>query len=209
MWRRQWQPTPVFLPGESQGRGSLVGCHLWGCRVGHDWSDLALFHCVYVPQLLYPSICWWTSRLLPCSAAAAAAAKPLQSCLTLQPHRWQPTRVPCPWDSPGKNPGVVCHLLLQCRKGKSKSEVTQSCPALHDPMDCSPPGSSVHGIFQARVLEWSAIAFSSNIWHHQNDKKFLDVNELNTLTYMLHPLDFFPSFNNSVVSNDEKVINYS
>ena len=40
-WRRQWQPTPVFLPGESQGRGSLVGCHLWGHRVRHDWSDLA------------------------------------------------------------------------------------------------------------------------------------------------------------------------
>ena len=40
-WRRKWQPTPVLLPGESQGWGSLVGCHLWGCRVGHDWSDLA------------------------------------------------------------------------------------------------------------------------------------------------------------------------
>ena len=40
-WRRKWQPTPVFLPGESQGRGSLVDCRLWGCRVGHDWSDLA------------------------------------------------------------------------------------------------------------------------------------------------------------------------
>ena len=40
-WRRKWQPTPVFLPGESQGPGSLMGCHLWGCRVGHDWSNLA------------------------------------------------------------------------------------------------------------------------------------------------------------------------
>ena len=76
-------------------------------------------------------------------------------------------------------------------------------------MDCSPPGSSIHGIFQARVVEWGATAFSSNTLHHQSDKKFLDVNELNTLTYMLHTLDFFPSFNNSVVSNEEKVINYA
>ena len=73
-------------------------------------------------------------------------------------HRWQPTRLLCPWDSPGKNTGVGCHFLLQCRKVKSKSEVAQSCPTLRDPMDCSPPGSSVHGIFQARVLEWGAIA---------------------------------------------------
>ena len=78
----------------------------------------------------------------------------------MRPHRRQPTRLPCPWDSPGKNTGVGCHFLLQCRKVKSESEVTQSCPTLCDPMDCSPPGSSVHGIFQARVLEWGAIAFS-------------------------------------------------
>ena len=76
------------------------------------------------------------------------------------PHRWQPTRLPCPWDSPGKNIGVGCHFLLQCMKVKSESEVAQSCPTLSDPMDCSPPGSSVHGIFQVRELEWGAIAFS-------------------------------------------------
>ena len=76
------------------------------------------------------------------------------------PHRRQPTRLPHPWDSPGKNTEVGCHFLLQCMKVKSKSEVAQSCPTLHDPTDCSPPGSSVHGVFQARVLEWSAIAFS-------------------------------------------------
>ena len=69
-------------------------------------------------------------------------------------------QVPCPWDSPGKNSGVGCHFLLQCMKVKSESEVTQSCLTLSDPMDCSLPGSSVHGIFQARVLEWGAIAFS-------------------------------------------------
>ena len=67
---------------------------------------------------------------------------------------------PHPWDSPGKNTGVGCHFLLQCIKVKSESEVTQSCPTLCNPMDCSLPGSSVHGIFQARVPEWGAIAFS-------------------------------------------------
>ena len=67
---------------------------------------------------------------------------------------------PHPWDSTGKNTGVGCHILLQCIKVKSESEVAQSCPTLRDPMDCSLPGSSVHGIFQARVLEWGAIAFS-------------------------------------------------
>ena len=69
-------------------------------------------------------------------------------------------QAPHPWDSPGKNTGVACHFFLQCMKVKSESEVTQSCPTLSDPMDCSLPGSSVHGIFQARVLEWGAIAFS-------------------------------------------------
>ena len=68
----------------------------------------------------------------------------------------------CPWDSPGKNTGVGCHFLLQCMKVRSESEVAQSCPTSSDPMDCSLPGSSVHGIFQARVLEWGAIAFSQS-----------------------------------------------
>ena len=79
---------------------------------------------------------------------------------SVRPHIWQPTRLPCPWDSPGKNNGVGRHFLLQCMKVKSESEVTQLCPTPSDPMDCSPPGSSVHGIFQARVLEWGAIVFS-------------------------------------------------
>ena len=79
---------------------------------------------------------------------------------SVRPHRRQPTRLPRPRDSPGKNTGVGCHFLLQCMKVKSESEVAQSSPILSDPMDCSPPGSSVHGIFQARVLEWGAIAFS-------------------------------------------------
>ena len=87
-----------------------------------------------------------------------AAAKSLQSCPTLWPQRRQPTRLPRPWDTPGKNTGVGCHFLLQCRKVKSESEVAQSCPTPSDPMGCSLPGSSVHGIFQAKVLEWGAIA---------------------------------------------------
>ena len=81
------------------------------------------------------------------------------------PHRRQPTRLPRPWDSPGKDTGVGCHFLLQCMKVKSESEVAQSYLTLRDPMDCSPPGSSVHGIFQARVLERGAIAFSRQIYY--------------------------------------------
>ena len=87
------------------------------------------------------------------------------SCLvmsnSLQPHRPQPTMPLCPWDSPGKNTGVGCHVLLQCMKVKSEGEVAQSCPTLRNPMDCSLPGSPVHGNSQARVLEWSAITFSA------------------------------------------------
>ena len=104
---------------------------------------------------------YWSGLPLPSPSkvyAAAAAAKSLQSCLTLcDPIDGSPPGSR-PWDSPGKNPGVGCHFLLQCVKVKSKSEVTQLCPTLRDPMDCSAPGSSIHGIFQARELEWVAIA---------------------------------------------------
>ena len=79
---------------------------------------------------------------------------------SVQPHRQQPTRLPHPWDSSGKNTGVGCHFFLQCMKVKSESEVVQLCPTLSDPMDCNLPGSSIHGISQATVLEWGAIAFS-------------------------------------------------
>ena len=94
------------------------------------------------------------------AAATAAAAKSLQSCPTLCDPIVHPIRRHRSWDSPGKNTGVGCHFLLQCIKVKSESEVVQLCLTLSDPMDCSLPGSSVHGIFQARVLEWGAIAFS-------------------------------------------------
>ena len=78
---------------------------------------------------------------------------------SVQPHRHQATRLPLPWDSPGKNIGVGCHFPLQCMK--VKSDIAQLYPTLSDPMDCSLPGSYIHGIFQARVLEWGAIAFSN------------------------------------------------
>ena len=89
------------------------------------------------------------------------------------PYSHQPTRLPRPHDSPGKNTGVGCHFLLQCMTVKNESEVTQSCLTLSDPMDCSPPGSSVHGIFQARVLEWGAIGLwqyeeRHKCWHLEN-----------------------------------------
>ncbi|CAI9174389.1 unnamed protein product [Rangifer tarandus platyrhynchus] len=82
---------------------------------------------------------------------------------SVPPHRRQPTRLHCPWDSPGTNAGVGCHCLLQCMKVKSESEVAQLCLTLRDPMDCSLPGYSVHGISLARILERVAISFSGDL----------------------------------------------
>ena len=111
---------------------------------------------------------------------------------SVQPHRQQPTRLPSPrpWDSPGKNTGVGCHFLLQCMKVKSEREVAQSCLTLRNPMDCSPPASSIHGIFQARVLEWGAIAFSvlavkkgPHSWHLVQD-----LHKINEAIISVHPV---------------------
>ena len=104
----------------------------------------------------------WDSSLplLPVTSHAATAGKSLQLCPTLQAHRRQPTRLLHPWDSPGKNTGVGCRFLLQCMKVKSESEVAQLCPTPSDLMDCSLQGSSVHEIFQSRVLECVVVAFS-------------------------------------------------
>ena len=83
---------------------------------------------------------------------------------SVRPHRWQPTRLSRPWDSPGKNTGVGCHFLLQCMKVKSESEDAQSCLTLHDPMDCSLPGSSTHGIFQANCpSQFSSVQLLSRV----------------------------------------------
>ena len=104
---------------------------------------------------------------------------------SVQPHRQQPTRLPRPSDSPGKNTGVGCRVLLQCMKVKSESEVAQTCPTLSDPMDCSLPGSAIHGIFQARVLEWGAIG----LWYKPGEEQpphlhlSLQVSALNTSGY--------------------------
>ena len=106
---------------------------------------------------------------------------------SVQPHRWQPTRLLHPWDSPGKNTGVGCHFLLQCMIVKSESEVTQLCPTLRDPMDCSPPGSSVHGISQARVLEWGAIAFSEVFTIHYLKKERTTDFRLLNITFQKKP----------------------
>ena len=114
-------------------------------------------------QVMSDSVWGWFQVLIcwPFSHAAAAAAKSLQLFPTLcNPHRRQPTRLPCPWNSPGKSTGVGCHFLLQCMQVKSQSEVTQSCPSLSDPRDCS-----LLGIFQAIVLEWVALSFSKACMH--------------------------------------------
>ena len=105
------------------------------------------------------------------------------------PHRRQPTRLPDPWDSPGKNTGVGCHFLLQCMKVKSESEVTQLCLTLSDPMDWSIIGSSNHGIFQARVLEWGAIAFSEATLEHWIEFLVLYCRFFSLITYFIHSIN--------------------
>ena len=132
------------------------------------WEMLELFHLSFwilllVDSIIIPGSAWvplllprirqhLTSSLFCCCCWCWVASVMSDSA---RPHRWQPTTLPRPWDSPGKNTGVGCHFLFQCVKVKLLSHVR-----LSDPMDCSLPGSSVHGIFQARVLEWGAIAFS-------------------------------------------------
>ena len=111
-------------------------------------------------QCSLPETIPWSSSCLPEACCCCCCVTSVVSD-SVQPHRRPPTRLPHPWDSPGKNPGAGYHFLLQCMKVKSEREVTQLSPTLSNPMDCSLPGSSIHGIFQARVLEWGAIAFSS------------------------------------------------
>ena len=127
-----------------------MGKSLCGLQKTDIWEILNLWQltfCISHLFFLVPNCCC-------CCCVSSVVSN------SVRPHRQQPTRLPCPWDSPGKNTGVGCHFLLQYMKVKSESEVAQSCPTLSDPMDCRLPGSSIHGIFQARVLEWVAIAFS-------------------------------------------------
>ena len=106
------------------------------------------------------------------------------------PHRWQPIRLPRPWDSSGKNTGAGCHFLLQCMKMKmkSESEVAQSCLTLSGPMDCTLPDPSTWGIFQARVLEWGAIAFSE--WPTKTHQKMDESQKHNARWNKLNPKEF-------------------
>ena len=129
-----------------------------------------LLHCL--PHISLPEV-WWSNNKLALSLSLSLSLLLLllllsrfsrvQLCATPETAAYQLTSFLCPWDSPGKNTGVGCHFLLQCMrvKSESESEVAQLCPTPIDPMDCSLPGCSVHGIFQARVLEWGAIAFSA------------------------------------------------
>ena len=121
---------------------------MWRCILkGKKWSSSVRdLISVFFYFLLY-----YLLLLLPIASVVSDSVRP---------QRRQPTKLPRPWDSPGKNTGVGCHCLLQCIKVKSESEVVQSCLTPSDPMVCSAPGPSIHGIFQARVLEWDAIAFS-------------------------------------------------
>ena len=123
-----------------------------------ELDRLSTFSPTPPPSLTQPP---WASQKACCCCCCCCVTSVVSD--SVQPHRQQPTRVPRPGDSPGKNTGVACHCLLQCVKVKSESEVAQSCLTLSDPMDCSPPGLSIHGIFQARVLQWVAIAFSDKM----------------------------------------------
>ena len=139
------------------------------CVVVQSLSRVQLFtipwaaHQVPMSSTLYPSLSnsyplsRWCYQHCCCCCCCQVASVVSNS---VRPHGLQPTRLPHPWDSPGKNTGVGCHFLLQCMKVESESEVAQSCLTPSDPVDCSLPGSSNHGIFQARVLEWGATAFS-------------------------------------------------
>ena len=130
----------------------------------HHSIHNSIYDCTDCTYRIHKSIYHIYSMQQICSMhAAAAAAKSLQSCPTVWPHRRQPTRLPRPWDSPGNNTGVGCHFLLQCMKVESENW-KWSRSVVSDPMDCSLPGSSIHRIFQARVLEWGTIAFSEGFF---------------------------------------------
>ena len=141
-WPHGLQPARLLCPWKSRGKNTGVGGHF-------------LLQGIFPTQGSNP----YPLSLLHCCCCCCQVASVVSD--SVWPHRWQPTRLPHPRDSPGKNTGVGCYFLLQCMKVKSESEVAESCPTLSDPMDWGGPGSSFHGIFQARVLEWGAIAFSA------------------------------------------------
>ena len=134
----------------------------------NSWSCDGIFLCDNIFYFALHNFVWlllWdnkqTNKLTlevrqVCQKYATAAAKSLQSCPTLQPHRRQPTRLPSPWDSPGKNIGVGCHFLLQCMKVKREREVAQSCPTLQP-----------HGLQPTRLLRpWDFPGKSTGVGRH-------------------------------------------
>ena len=161
------------LPDFSGVREKLFSC-LSHCHLGFVWPHHRAWRILVPRPGIKPtptaveaqSLNHWTAREFLSWGVSCCCCCCVTSVVSdsVRPHRRQPTGLPRPWDSPGKNTGVGCHFLLQCMKVKSQSEVTQSCSTLSDPMDCSLPGSSIHGIFQARILEWGAIAFSVYIF---------------------------------------------
>ena len=127
----------------------------------------------------------------------------------VRPQRRPPTRLPLPWDSPGKNTGVGCHFLLQCMKVKSESEVAQSCLTLSDPMGCSLLGSSIHGIFQARVLEWVVIAFSDImcVYVYKYIEKGKTIKKMNYFKFICNILLFYLMTNHKINKTRKLVSN--
>ena len=167
------QPTRPRLPWDSPGKNTGVGCHFhFQCmkvksesEVAHSGPTLSdRMDCSSPGSSIHGIFQARTREWVAISSSNAWKWKGSRSVMSdsLWPHRLQPARLLCPWDSPGKNTGVGCHFLLQCMKVKSESEITQLCPTLSDPMDCSLPGSFIHGIFQARVLEW--VPLPSCVW---------------------------------------------
>ena len=154
----RWQPTRLPRPCDSPGKNTGVGCHfLLQCMKVKSEREVAQS----CPTLSDPMDCSLSgsaihgilqARVLEWGAIAFSVHIASVVSDSVRPRRRQPTRLPCPWDSPGKNTGVGCHFLLQCMKVKSESEVTQSCPTLSDPMDCSPPGSSIHGTGESGLV---------------------------------------------------------
>ena len=149
-------PHGLYCPWNSPGQNTGLGsCSLLQGIFPTQALNPGLPHC---GRILY-QLSHQGSPILSCCCCCVASVVSD----SVRPQRRQPTRLPHPWDSPGKNTGVGFHFLLQCMKVKSESEVAQLCPTPSDPMDCSLPGSSIHGILQARVLEWGAIAFSNPV----------------------------------------------
>ena len=139
-WRRQWHPTPGLLPGKSHGRRGLVGCGPWGQKSQTGLSDFTFtFHFPALEKAMAPH-----SRVLAWRIPGTGEPGGL---LSVGSHRV---------GLDGCDLAAAAAVLTACVCFK----LLQSCPTLTDLMDCSPPGSTVHRILQARILEWAAI-FSS------------------------------------------------